>query len=270
MTCSTAIADASYEASLEYNRGLDYYSAGQYNEAADSFKKAIMLDPNYIDAYYNFGLVLHHLDKNADALAVFKQIIVRKPNDYEAVYFAALLSNQLGQVENAKRYLAIIPQSSSVYKLACDLAADIGTDVDTISNELKQQAAANTSTKIPQTNGNYTNLISPTGITTDKNGNLYVAGFSSNSITKITPTGARSIFGESSSLNGPIDMEIDDENNLYVANYNSDNVVKITPSGNVTQFIGNISKPYCLHIKDGVLFISSQGSNTVVRHKLQD
>lgn len=268
MSCASAFADATYDASLEYNQGLDYYRVGNYDAAVDSFRKAISLDPNYIDAYYNLGVILQKFDKNADALTVFKQIIVRQPDDYDAVYHAAELSFALGQQDNAKRYLALIPQNSSVIARARVLAEKMNTDLETISKELKQQAVVNTMGKIPQSNGNYTNLPSPTGITTDRDGNLYVASFSSNAIIKITPAGAKSIFLKSESLNGPIDMEIDNAGNLYVANYNTNNVVKITPAGTASQLLGNIEKPYCLHIRDGVLFISSQGSNTVVRYKL--
>lgn len=265
--CGSVFADVNYDASMQYNQGLDYYRIGKYNEAVESFENAIKIDPNYIDAYYNLGVILQHGGDNAKALEVFKQIIVRKPNDYEAIYNAAVLSYKLGQLENAKRYLAIIPQNSPVVEKARQLAASMNTDLETIVKELKQQAAANTA-KVPQNNGNYANLASPTGLATDRNGNLYVASFSSNSITKITPSGARSIFVKNESLNGPIDMEMDSADNLYVANYNTNNIVKITPSGTVSQLLGNIPKPYCLHIRDGVLFISSQGSNTVVRYKL--
>lgn len=265
-TCTIAMAEISNEAKLQYNQGVDYYRAGQYSSAVNSFRKAISLDSNYIDAYYNLGVILQQMNNDAEALSVFKQIMVRKPNDYEAVYNAAALSYKLGQVANAKKYLALIPTSSPVITKARALATSMNTDLQTISTELKEQAEANT--LIPQDNGNYNNIPSPTGITTDNGGNLYVASFSDNSITKITPLGARSTVLKSSQLNGPIDIECDDDGNIYVANYNIDNVIKITPSGVVTQLLGNVPKPYCLHIRGNVLFISSQGSNAVIRYKI--
>ena len=84
-------------------------------------------------------------------------------------------------------------------------------------------------------------------ITTDKQGNLYVASFSSNSITKVTPAGVKGDFVKTN-LSGPIDIASDSRGNIYAANYNANNVVKITPSGSVTIFMNNIQKPYCLHI----------------------
>lgn len=80
------------DAKLQYNKGIDYYQLGQFEESASCFKKAVELDPNYIDAYYNLGSILEYLKQDEAALAVFKQIILRKPDDYESVYKAAVLS----------------------------------------------------------------------------------------------------------------------------------------------------------------------------------
>ncbi len=267
LSCTIACAEVSNEAKLQYNRGVDLYRLGQFEQAADAFKKAIAIDANYIDAYYNLGVVLEQMNENDAALGVFKQIIVRKPSDYEAVYNAASLSARMGQVENAKQYLSIIPQTSPIIPKAQALAASMNTDLQTIKKDFAAKVSA-VKPKIPQSNGNYTNISSPTGITTDKNGNLYIASFGSNSITKITPAGARSVFVKSPKLNGPIDIASDSNGNIYAANYNADNVVKITPAGTITQLLGNVKKPYCLHIADGMLFVSSQGTNTVVRYKL--
>ena len=76
------------------------------------------------------------------------------------------------------------------------------------------------------------------------------------------------IFVKDSRIQGPIGMVNDLQGNLYVANYNGNNVIKITPAGNITSVISNIQNPYGLHIKDGILYISSQGSNSVLRYKL--
>ncbi len=262
-----AAAEVSNEAKLQYNRGVDLYRTGQFEEAASAFKQAITLDSNYIDAYYNLGVVLEQLNKNNEALSVFKQIIVRQPNDYEAIYNAASLSHRLGQEDNAKQYLSIIPSTSQIFTKAQQLAASMDTDIQTIKAQQKAKLMA-TSPKFPQTNGSYGNLISPTGITTDKQGNIYVASFSSNSITKISPAGERKIFVKSSKLNGPMSMVSDNNGNIYVANYLANNVIKITPTGEISQVIGNVQKPYCLHIDSDMLFISSQGGNSVIRYKL--
>ena len=259
-------AEISTEAKLQYNKGVDMYRLGRYDEAITAFQQAVDIDPNYIDAYYNLGSILEYIKQDDAALAVFKQRILRKPTDYEAVYKAAALSVKLGMPDQAKSYLSLIPANSIVNSKAQQLAASMKTDMQTIKHEQKQLAAQ--SEKISQSNAVYENLGSPTGMVTDKNGNLYVAGFSDNDIVKISPDGERRIFVKDSRLNGPIGLEIDSSGNIYVANYNANNVLKISSTGQVSVLIGNIQKPYCLHIDGNLLFISAQGSNSVVRYKL--
>ena len=49
------------EARLEYNKGIDYYKIGQYEKAAEYFRNAINISPDFIDAYYNLGSILEFL-----------------------------------------------------------------------------------------------------------------------------------------------------------------------------------------------------------------
>jgi streptogramin lyase len=76
------------------------------------------------------------------------------------------------------------------------------------------------------------------------------------------------IFIKDTKINGPIAMVSDNNGNIYVSNYNTNNVVKITPSGMITPLINNVDKPYGMNITDGMLFVSSQGTNSVLRYKL--
>lgn len=281
--------DPPTEAKLEYNIGIDYYKIGQYDNAMAAFRQAINIDPNYIDAYYNLGAILEYLKQDEAALAVFKQIIVRKPDDYESVFKAAYLSSKLGQADKAKTYLALIPKESVVYPKAQVLASTLkvntpstaATKPSTPASNANTAATATTNTaasaakpvspqapKIEQTNGMYNNIPSPTGITSDKNGNVYVACFSDNLIYKITPDGKKIIFIKDAKINGPIGMVSDLNGNIYVSNYNSNNVIKITPAGAISVLISNVQKPYGVHIDGNLLFVSSQGSNSVLRYKL--
>lgn len=264
LSTANANADNMTEAKLQYNKGIDFYKIGQYDRSMECFRKAIELDPDYIDAYYNLGSILDYLGQDEAALTVFKQIIVRKPTDYDSVYKAAELSKKLGQIEKAKSFLSIIPAGTYVNPKAYQLARELNTDLQTLQyeNNIKEQP------KQPQTNGVYENIPSPTGITTDKSGNLFVAGFSDNIIFKITPEGNKVIFLKDKRLNGPIGIINDEAGNLYIANYNADNVLKVTSTGQVSVLIENVLKPYGLYISNGTLFISSQGSNAVIRYKL--
>jgi DNA-binding beta-propeller fold protein YncE len=77
----------------------------------------------------------------------------------------------------------------------------------------------------------FANLTMPTDIAC-YGGDVYVAAFYANTITRISPTGTKSVFASGSSgLNGPFDLTFDLVGNLYVANEFGSNVVKIAPSG---------------------------------------
>lgn len=259
--------DTANEAKLEYNQGVDYYKLGQYDRSMAAFRRAIELDPNYIDAYYNLGSIMEYLHQDEMALGVFKQLIVRKPDDYESVFKAANLSQRIGQIENAKKYLSLIPPESVVYSKAQTLAGKMNTDMQTIKADIARKSEIENAVSNPS-NGLYNNLPSPTGIAGDKYGNIYVACFSDNMIYKITPDGKRVIFVKDAKINGPIAMVSDDKENLYVSNYNGNNVIKITPTGNISVLISNIQQPYGMSIYNDMLFVSSQGSNSVLRYKL--
>ncbi len=257
------VFNPSNEAKLEYNQGVDYYRAGQYDKSMAAFRRAISLDPNYIDAYYNLGSILEYLHQNDAALSVFKQILVRKPDDYESVYKAANLCIKVGQTDNAKKYLALIPPESSVYAQAKTLATSLGTDMQTIKSDMQKEEI-----KTDSANAMFNDIPSPTGIAGDSKGNIYVSCFSDNMIYKITPDGKRMIFIKDSKINGPIAMVSDASDNIYVSNYNGNNVIKISPTGSISTVISNIQNPYGINITNGMLYVSSQGSNSVLKYKL--
>lgn len=267
-TCQISFADIATDAKLQYNKGIDYYQLGQFEEAASCFKKATELDPNYIDAYYNLGSILEYLKQDEAALAVFKQIILRKPDDYESVYKAAELSKKLGEYNKAKMYLTLIPQDSLIGSRAKELANSMDTDIPTAKAEQTQPKTYIDAAPQNDSNGMYSDISSPTGVVTDNRGNLYVAGFSDNTVYKIGPDNKKIVYIKSEKIDGPIGLSIDLQGNIYIANYNKDNVLKVDRNGAITELISNIQKPYCMSITGDLLFVSSQGSNSVIRYKL--
>ena len=268
-TFNVTYASIATDAKLQYNKGIDYYQLGQLEEAASCFKKAVELDPNYIDAYYNLGSILEYLKQDEAALAVFKQIILRKPDDYESVYKAASLSKKVGEVDKAKMYLTLIPMDTLIGQKAKQLADSMGTDVPTIKAEHTQPQTFEQANPMSNSHGVYNDISSPTGMATDPNGNLYVAGFSDNTIYKIGPDNKKIVYIKSEKIDGPIGIAIDADGNMYIANYNKNNVLMVDKNGLISELIDNIQSPYCMHITDNLLFVSSQGSNSIVRYKLK-
>lgn len=113
----------------------------------------------------------------------------------------------------------------------------------------------------------YEGIQAPSGVATDSAGNLYIASFAENTIYKITPEDEKTVFANAAVLNGPVGIAIDEFDNLYVANYTKGNVLKITPAGSVSVLF-TVKNPYCLNVSNNTLFISEQGTNTVIKHPL--
>lgn len=263
-TCLSAYAaEIPVDAKLDYNQGIDFYKLGMYERAIESFRSAVRTYPDYVDAYYNLGTVLEYLKQYAEAINVYKQVYVRNPNDYEVIYKLASLNAKLEDYAKAKEYITLIPTSSNYYQRGQELAESIR-----ISMETPPQKPVNPPSKIAQYSGVYENIPSPTGITTDSYGNLYIAAFSDNSIIKITPDNKKQIFIKSELIQGPISLVSDSTGNIYVSNYSSNNVLKITPQGTASVFVTKVDKPYGLHIEGNMLFITCQGSNSVLRQRL--
>lgn len=250
------------DAKLDYNQGIDFYKLGMYERAMESFRSAIRTFPDYTDAYYNLGTILEYLKNYSEATSVFKQIYLRNPNDYEVLYKLANLAAKQEDYTSAAKYIGLIPQSSDYYKSAQELAESIK-----VNTTLPAQQS-NPPSKIATQTGVYENVLSPTGITTDKNGNVYVATFSDNSIIKITPDNKRIVFVKSAQISGPISLASDDTGNIYVSNYSANNVLKITPQGTISVLVDKLDKPYGLHVEGNMLFITCQGSNSIYRQRI--
>ena len=265
-----AYSDLATDAKLQYNKGIEYYHVGSYEQAAQCFKKATEFDPNYIDAYFNLGSLMEYLKQDDEALNAFKQIILRKPDDYEAVYKAAELSKKLGNIDKAKMYLTLIPTDSLLGSRAKELAAALEMDIPTAQAEQNKPETFTAANPMNDSNGVYNDITSPTGIATDREGNLYVAAFTDNAIYKIGPNNQKILYVKNPQIDGPIGIARDSKGNIYVANYNKNNVLKISPGGEVSEAITNIQNPYCMHIVEDLLFVSAQGSNQVIRYKLNN
>ncbi|MBR2430356.1 tetratricopeptide repeat protein [bacterium] len=255
-------AEIPLDAKLDYNQGIDFYKLGMYERAIESFRSAIRTYPDYIDAYYNLGTILEYLKNNSEAIVIFKQIYVRNPHDYEVIYKLAKLSAKNDDYTKAAENLNLIPETSEYYKRGQELAESIKVNTTLPRQEM------NTPSKIATHTGIYENVLSPTGITTDKLGNVYIATFSDNSIIKITPDNRRIVFVKSDKIKGPIALASDEVGNIYVSNYSGNNVLKITPQGACSVLVERLDKPYGLHVDGNMLFITCQGSNSVYRQKI--
>lgn len=91
--------------------------------------------------------------------------------------------------------------------------------------------------------GGINTLDAPSNIAVDPAGNLFVAGYLSGNVLRITPDGHiteiidASGNGQGATLTGAYGLAVNDSGHVFVGGTTSDNVFKITPGGEITEII---------------------------------
>jgi hypothetical protein len=307
-----------------YNLGLNAYKQGSPESAIIFFKRATDIDANLADAQYNLGVLYQSQRRGKEAVTRFQEVLRVKPGDSDAQYQLGIVNMTLGQYDEAKKYLNLIPPANVHFQDAqkraaeCDQKIASGVTTPTIIPPQANPAANAVRTEEPQATpapqntqsyatpqytpqtqptqpvqtppartlppvqqagskptavlGNTairviaTGFHAPSGLTFDKQGNLYVANFNSNSVDRISRDGTRTVFASGGNLKGPIGLVADDANNLYVANYSSGTVARITPAGISTIIATDFKSPYYLTLgPGGTIFVSQQEDNSIIR-----
>ncbi len=117
---------------------------------------------------------------------------------------------------------------------------------------------------------------SPSGLTVDRNGNVYVADTDNSTIRKITPAGAVSTLagsaghtGSTDTIDGdplfsyPYGVAADQEGNVYVADQSNSTIRKITPAGVVSTLAGSAGNAGSTDSSDGDPLFKSPSGLTV-------
>jgi hypothetical protein len=119
--------------------------------------------------------------------------------------------------------------------------------------------------------GTMASFATPTGITVDTSGNIYVADLASYDVRKITPAYVVTTFAGSPGHQGYLDatgtdalfayvndVATDLSGNVYVVDYNNHNVRKITPAGVVTTYLRDIVTPTGIAVDSaGNIYVAS-------------
>ena len=266
---SASCEEYSLDATNCYNEGITQYQAHSYKAAIISFQRAVQIEPTFTDAYYNLAEIYKYLNQNENAIITYAKLLNINPNDYDADFEIAKVYAKQANYTIALKYSSDIPESYQKYQEVLNFQKE----TKDIIYKLEQEKIAKNNAKIklsePITKTFIDKFESPTGITTDSQGNLYIACYSTNYISKISPDKKKTVFAKSKLINGPIGLATDKFDNIYVANYESNNILKISPLGIINVFMNKISKPYCLYIKNDILYVSEQGTNTVIKYNLK-
>lgn len=69
-----------------YRKGVELYAAGHYDEALTNLKKAVILQPNFPDAYFKIACIYGELERYPDAFSLFDKVSLLLPNDLEVFW----------------------------------------------------------------------------------------------------------------------------------------------------------------------------------------
>jgi tetratricopeptide (TPR) repeat protein len=102
-----------------YDKGCLFIEQGKLSSAEECFKKAVKLNPNYIEAYSNLGNVLQLQGGNDQAVVCLKKAIAIEPNFTQAHITLGNALEQLGGIDEAfasyQQAIAIDPNLAEAY-----------------------------------------------------------------------------------------------------------------------------------------------------------
>jgi len=86
-----------------YNKGIGLFKQGNTEKAIASFKEAIRMEPNYIDAHYNLAASYYFLEQMEDARKEYEKVLELRPQDVDALNNLGAITFLDGQLEQAKQ-----------------------------------------------------------------------------------------------------------------------------------------------------------------------
>jgi tetratricopeptide (TPR) repeat protein len=98
------------DAIKEHSKGTEQMLAKKHKEAIVFFRRAIDLNPNFSEAYYNLGITYEELGKHEDSVETLKKAIQLTPENANAHYALGYAYHQL------KRSLALKPGNAFARK----------------------------------------------------------------------------------------------------------------------------------------------------------
>ncbi len=102
-----------------FEKGNMAMSAGYNNVAIRFFKKAIEIDPNYLESYINIGLLYSKEGNTKKAISYYEKAIAIDPDFTKAHYNLGVIYAKKGKLDKAisefKRCISIDPDYAEVY-----------------------------------------------------------------------------------------------------------------------------------------------------------
>ncbi len=259
-----------------YNLGLKSYEQGDIKSAVSFFRRAIDLDPGFVDAYYNLGAIYKKQKDFPLAIDAFQKAYNINNEDFEATFELASCYFEERNYQNAKKYFSLIPANFPKYgeskqKIALadqrlisadspqNLPSEASVNLNN-SKEFQAQLLADTLEKAEQqqpSNPQNSKAIEPQA-------QLLVNNLAKPSKENLTPQ-VKTI---TSNFNGPTGIAKDSKNNIYIGNFVNDKIERITSDGKRETFFekNGVKGPVGLAI-DGNdnLYIANYNGNSIIK-----
>ena len=89
------------DATVYFDRGVDYLKSGMYKEAIEEFKQATEIDPDYAEAHKTLGYVYLNFYMNKEAIETIKVAIERDPEHAMSYYNLGVIYNLSNDKDSA-------------------------------------------------------------------------------------------------------------------------------------------------------------------------
>jgi len=142
----------------QYELANLYYDQENYTKAEERYRRALELNPKYIEAMVNLGSVLSDLGRDEDAIDMFEKALAQDPEDCKARSNLGNAYYTLGRYPDAmyeyKRAIAIDADCYSAYFNIAVAFADAGIYREAVHwwNEVVQRAPGTSAARQAQEN----------------------------------------------------------------------------------------------------------------------
>jgi tetratricopeptide (TPR) repeat protein len=92
------------DAQVCFNLGNTLFAAARFEAAAERFRQAVEIDPNYIEAWSNLGCALAEASETDEAVAALTRAIELSPCHADAIYNLADILERAGRRREARRH----------------------------------------------------------------------------------------------------------------------------------------------------------------------
>jgi len=109
----------------EVQKALQYYHAGEYQQAKQVCKRILKVESNNAEVLYFLGVVYSHLGNYAYAIRYIKESLALYPNNPDGYHLVAMSYQELGQLEEAIEYYRKTIQHNPNYAEAYNNLANL-------------------------------------------------------------------------------------------------------------------------------------------------